>query len=214
MMRDERYAIWSWSMPPWILGNLSLSPSAVMCTRKKEIWQDLLCGWKDALYLSLPFPCSCVFSFFFYWEIKSMRWCSLRHAGLMMKERALLLLSCAGCVQTCECMSVCAQASNPATNTFFARTRALLIWALMLWREDKWGLRFCCAVAELFILVRLLSDINTAQCWSMCRHQHTPEMDHLQPLKTLPRRGWKLSAITPITLDIVHFGYLTHTAYA
>lgn len=35
MMRDERYAMWSWSIPLWILGNLSLGPSAVMCTRKK-----------------------------------------------------------------------------------------------------------------------------------------------------------------------------------
>ncbi len=31
MMRDQRYVLWSWTMPPWILGNLSFGPSAVMC---------------------------------------------------------------------------------------------------------------------------------------------------------------------------------------
>lgn len=107
MMRNERYAMWSWSMPPWILGNLLLGPSAVMCTRKKgDLTGFALWMKRCSLSLSLSFPCSCVFSFFFYWEIKSMRWCSLRHAGLMMKERALLLLSCAGCVRIYE--RVCA----------------------------------------------------------------------------------------------------------
>lgn len=108
MMRDERYAMWSWSMPPWILGNLLLGPSAVMCTRKKRR-SDRIC-FVDEKMLSISlsvFPLFLrFFIFFFYWEIKSMRWCSLRHAGLMMKERALLLLSCAGCVRIYE--RVCA----------------------------------------------------------------------------------------------------------
>lgn len=123
MMRDGRYVMWSWSMPPWILGNLSFGPSAVMCAEKKEIWQDLLCGWKDEKVLSISLCLSPVLVLFiFYWEIKSMCWCTLRHAGLMMKERTLRLLSCAvRYVWKRESMSVCASASNPASNTFFAR---------------------------------------------------------------------------------------------
>lgn len=122
MMGDQRYAMWSLSsLCPCEFWVICRSVPEQYAREKKEIWHDLLCGWKDALYLSLCLSPVLAF-FFFYWEIKSMRWCSLRHAGLMMKERALLL--------SWECV----RASNPATNTFFARsrTRAVLIWALML----------------------------------------------------------------------------------
>ncbi len=113
MMRDQRYVLWSWSMPPWILGNLSFGPSAVMC--------DRICYVNEKV-LSIALSPFLVLLLFFYWEIKSMRWCPLRHAGLMMKERTLPRLSCAvRYVCKRECMSVCASASNPATNTVFAR---------------------------------------------------------------------------------------------
>lgn len=66
MMRDERYAMWSWSMPPWILGNLLLGPSAVMCTRKKRR-SDRIC-FVDEKMLSISlsvFPLFLRFFIFF-----------------------------------------------------------------------------------------------------------------------------------------------------
>ncbi len=114
MMRDGRYVMWSWSMPPWILGNLSFGPSAVMCAEKKEIWQDLLCGWKDEKVLSISLclsPVLVLFIYLFYFllrdQVDALVHPAARWANDERENIAASIMCSTLCVQTWIYERVC-----------------------------------------------------------------------------------------------------------